>query len=410
MNVEPQIDWRTKGFWWPGPAVDAADFVAAGHHLFGGAFTWPTLVVRRTAIEHNIRTLADFCVRHGLAFAPHVKTTMAPSLIAAQVAAGAWGVTVATANQALAAHAMGQRRVVLASQVLDPAPLRWAAGEAQRGFELLFQVDSTTGVALAADALRTAPGDRPLRVLVELGYPGGRTGCRTLGDLADVAAAVDAAPRLDLAGIAAYEGGLPEPAEVAAFLDRVRVATRDLGRRGPLPAEVVVAAGGSAYFDIVAERLAGQWLPGHHLTTVLRSGAYVSHDDGFYRLRTPFRRVPDEGFLDAAVEVWAQVLSTPEAGLAIVGMGKRDVPCDEGPPEPAWVRRLDGTLVPARGLQVSRLNDHHGFVATDDVTPLRPGDLVGFGISHPCTAFDRWRTIPVVDEDRTVVDVLQTYF
>ncbi|PZG01941.1 alanine racemase [Micromonospora deserti] len=410
MNVEGQIDWRTKGFWWPGPAVDAADFAAAGHHLFSAAFTWPILVVRRTAIERNIRTLADFCARHGLAFAPHGKTTMAPSLIAAQLAAGAWGVTVATASQALAVRAMGVPRVVLANQLLDPTPLRWAAGETEHGFDFLFQVDSTSGVSVAADALRTAPGDRPLRVLVELGYPGGRTGCRTLAELADVAAAVHAAPRLDLAGVAAYEGGLPERAHVAAFLDRVREATRDLAERGLLPAEAVVAAGGSAYFDLVAERLAGQWLPGHRLTTVLRSGAYVAHDDGFYRLRSPFRHVPDQGFLEAAIEVWAQVLSTPEDGLAVVGMGKRDVPYDEGLPEAAWVRRTDGTLVPAHGLRVTRVNDHHGFLATAGTAPVRPGDLIGFGISHPCTAFDKWRAIPVVDDDRVVTDVLQTYF
>jgi D-serine deaminase-like pyridoxal phosphate-dependent protein len=90
-------------------------------------------------------------------------------------------------------------------------------------------------------------------------------------------------------------------------------------------------------------------------------------------------------------------------------MGKRDAPFDEGLPVPLQIRRPDGTLVPADGLAVTRLNDHHTYLATGDVS-LTPGDLVRFGISHPCTAFDKWRDIPVIDEDRRVVDVLHTYF
>jgi D-serine deaminase-like pyridoxal phosphate-dependent protein len=231
-----------------------------------------------------------------------------------------------------------------------------------------------------------------------------------------VAGEVDAADGVELAGVTGYEGGLPGVAAVRGFLDDLREATLALAARRLLPASVLVSAGGSAYFDLVAERLGGQWLPGHELRTVLRSGAYVTHDDGFYRKHTPFRRVPAEGSLDAALEIWAQVLSTPEPGLAIVGMGKRDVSYDEGLPEPALVRRPDGSTVPARGLRVSRLNDHHAYLAIGDpaadgaATALRPGDLIGFGISHPCTAFDKWRAIPVLAPDDTVTDVLHTYF
>jgi D-serine dehydratase len=38
------------------------------------------------------------------------------------------------------------------------------------------------------------------------------------------------------------------------------------------------------------------------------------------------------------------------------------------------------------------------------------GDLLACGISHPCTAFDKWRLIPVVDDDYTVVDAIATFF
>jgi D-serine deaminase-like pyridoxal phosphate-dependent protein len=396
--------------------VATEDFAAARHELFGGAFTWPVMVARRAAVAANIDALAAFCARHGLRFAPHGKTTMAPSLFAAQLRAGAWGMSAATANQVLAMRRLGVPRVMLATELLDPAPLRWLAEEVGRGFEFLCFVDSAEGVAAisaaGADAADTAgaAGRAPLRVLVELGHAGGRTGCRSVAELTAVARAAVAAPGVQLAGVAGYEGGLSTVDEVAAYLAEVRSATLELAGRDLLGGEVVVTAGGSRYFDLVPAHLGGAWLPGRALHTVLRSGAYVAHDHGIYRGWTPFNRIPAEGSLDAALEIWAQVVSAPEDGLAIAGMGKRDAPHDEGLPVPLRVRRRDGTIGPATGVEMLRLNDHHAYLGLAAGARLRPGDLVCFGISHPCTAFDKWRVVPVVEDDYTVTDLIHTYF
>jgi D-serine deaminase-like pyridoxal phosphate-dependent protein len=404
------LDWRAKGLWQPGPPVPDAEFVAAGHHLFGGAVTWPVLVARQDAITHNIATMADFCARHGFLFAPHGKTTMSPALFAAQLDAGAWAITVATANQLLACRALGVRRVLLANQLLDPVPLRWLAGELDRGFEALVFVDSVAGVEAIGVALADHPGHHPVPVLAELGHPGGRTGARTVEQLVAVAEAAAANPRVRLDGVTAYEGGLADAGAVAAYLDRTRAAVVALAERGLLADEVIVSAGGSAWFDVVADRLGGDWLPGHRLRVVLRSGASVTHDHGFYAERTPFRRLPGTGVLDPALELWAQVTSTPEPGLALVGMGKRDAPYDEGLPVPLRVRRVDGSVADAVGMSVSGLNDHHTYLDLAANVDIGPGDLVCFGISHPCTAFDKWRFIPVVADGYTIVDILRTYF
>jgi D-serine deaminase-like pyridoxal phosphate-dependent protein len=405
-----QVDWRTKGLWWPGPPISLDEFAAGRHSLFGGAFTWPVLVAGRAAIEHNIETLARFCARLGLEFAPHGKTTMAPSLFAAQLRAGASAITVATANQVLACRALGVPSVLLANELVDPGPLRWVAGEVERGFDFLCYVDSVAGVRAMAEAVASVPGTTPVRVLAELGHAGGRTGCRTAGELVEVARAVAGEPRIALAGVAGYEGGLPDAAGAGRYLDDLRAAVQHLAELDLLPDPVVVTAGGSKFFDVVADRLAGSWLPGHRLRTILRSGAYVSHDDGIYRESTPFRRVPGEGSLDAALEVWAQVTSTPEDGLAIVGMGKREAPYDLGLPVPRRVRGRDGVPRPAAGLRTTAVNDHHAYLEVADGARLAPGELVAFGISHPCTAFDKWQVIPLVDDDYTVVDLIRTYF
>jgi D-serine dehydratase len=36
--------------------------------------------------------------------------------------------------------------------------------------------------------------------------------------------------------------------------------------------------------------------------------------------------------------------------------------------------------------------------------------MICSGISHPCTAFDKWKFIPVVDDGYNVVDGIRTYF
>ncbi|MET0422838.1 MAG: alanine racemase [Actinoplanes sp.] len=401
MDVpEVRVDWRSKGFWLPDGPRTGADYARERPSLFGGGFTWPVLAVRRGAVEHNIETMAAYCRRHGLEFSPHAKTTMAPGLLAAQFKAGAWGMTVATPNQALVLRRLGVDRVLIANEVLDPAALRWLAAENAAGWEVYHQVDSVAGVEAAVAAV----GDGVLRVLVEAGHPGGRTGVRTLDELEAVARA--AAGRLELAGVTAYEGQLPDQPSVDAFLDQVVAGVARLREAGLLPERPIVSAGGSAWFDRVVDRFAG--LP-DEVRLVLRSGASVTHDDGFYRERTPFGRVPEEGPLDAALEIWAQVISTPEPGLALAGMGKRDAPFDEGLPVPRSIRRVDGSTAPATGIEVVKLNDHHTYL-TNASDLLTPGDLVCFGISHPCTAFDKWRTIPVLDDDHLVVDVLETYF
>jgi D-serine deaminase-like pyridoxal phosphate-dependent protein len=378
-----KVDWRSKGFWLPDEERSASWYATHRPGLFDGGFTWPLLTLRQSGAHHNIELMAGYARRHGLDFAPHAKTTMAPGLIQAQLAAGAWGMTVATPNQALVLHRLGVPRVFIANEVLDPVALAWLAQVPD--FEVYLQVDSLAGVAAAA----AVPAGR-LRVFVELGHAGGRTGARSLEDLAAVAAAVAAAPRLSLVGVTGYEGQLPDEASVDAFLDTLAESVTRL--KDLLPGEPIVSAGGSAWFDRVVARLEGH-------RVLLRSGASVTHDDGFYLERTPFNRVPAEGPLTAALEMWAQVISTPEPGLAIVGMGKRDAPFDEGLP----------VVHSHEGMTVTKMNDHHTYVSHPEA-PVTPGDLLRFGLSHPCTAFDKWRDIPVVDDDHRVVDVFHTYF
>src|SRR5688572_29010813 len=122
------LDWRVKGFWQPSP-VPAAVFLDSRPSLFGGSFTWPVMVAKRSALDHNLATLADYCARHGFLFAPHGKTSMSPTLLSDQLKSGAWAITVATANQALICRNLGSFLLIIANEVLDPVALQWIASQ-----------------------------------------------------------------------------------------------------------------------------------------------------------------------------------------------------------------------------------------------------------------------------------------
>ena len=353
-------------------------------------FSTPLLTIDGGAAANNVAVMAQWLVERGLEIAPHGKTTMAPQLWQQLLDGGAWGITLATAWQVQLARSFGVRRIILANELIDPVALRWLGVElADPAFEFTCWVDSVEAVALMRAGLAGAA--RPVDVVVELGS--GRTGAGSVPDALAVAAAVDAAPELRLVGVGGYEGSAGSTRStadldaVARYLDRI-VAAHDAIHWQRRP---IVSAGGSAYFDLVADRLAP--LVGA-ATVVLRSGAYQLHDEGFYRGITP---LPG---LRSAMHGWARVLSRPAAGLAILDGGKRDFPYDLDLPVSSY-----GAL--------SRLNDQHGYLQYGGSAPAI-GEVLRLGLSHPCTAFDKWRLIPVIeevdDDDPRVVDLVLTYF
>jgi D-serine deaminase-like pyridoxal phosphate-dependent protein len=418
-----RIDWRFKGLPAAAQGLTVAEAVERRLNLFRDGFLGPLVVLDAPALEHNLTTMANWCAATGAALAPHGKTTMAPQLFARQFELGAWAMTTANASQLRVYRAFGINRIVLANQFLDPAGLRWLAAELDRDpdFEFCCWVDSERGVMQMDETLRRVKARRPVNVLVELGAPGGRTGVRDVRTGLSLAFAVSASPALRLVGVAGYEGAIAKTAShdglstVEAYLARLRelvVATAGHGLFDGLD-RVIVTAGGSSFFDLVADAFTAPWPDGLPVLPVLRSGAYVTHDDGFYRRTSPLgetTRIAGAPPLRSALRAWAQVTSRPTADLALLTMGKRDVPYDLDFPMPQRIRRPDG-VAPLTGCEVTALNDQHTFLRLGRDAGVEVGDWIGFGLSHPCTTFDKWQLIPVVDADgETVVDLIRTYF
>ncbi|MEW2259346.1 amino acid deaminase [Streptomyces sp. NPDC047869] len=412
--AEERVDHRFKGLPPDAEGLTVAELAAQRRNLFTGGFSTPVLALSAERLEHNLALMETYAERHGLAFAPHGKTSMAPRLFQRQIEHGAWGITLAVPHQVWVARAFGVERIFLANELVDPAALRRVAAElaADPAFRLVCYVDSVRGVELMDAALRGAA--HPVDVVVELAAgEGARTGVRTEAECAAVADAVAAVPTLRLVGVAGYEGEVPQAdtGRVTAYLRRLTALAADFDKSGRFAGvdEIVVSAGGSAWFDAVADVFAEIPELSVPVLKLLRSGAYVSHDDGHYRRLTPFARVPQEGALEPAFRLWAQVVSRPSPEQAFVNAGKRDAAHDLDLPEAQVVRR-DGTERPADGVTVTGLSDQHAWLRTTGDADLEVGDWVGFGLSHPCTSFDKWQLIPLAEADGTVVDYIRTFF
>jgi D-serine dehydratase len=424
--AEP-LDPSFKGFPPERSPFRVADAGAQDLNLLRGDLPLPVAVLRESALRHNARGFMRFVSATGVSLAPHGKTTNAPQLFAEQLRDGAWGLTVANVHQARLAIEAGAMRVLMANQLATVGDAgRWGRlGLAWPAVRCVTLVDSTAQLALLARGLRSVGAPRA-DVLVELGTPGGRTGCRSVAEALALARAVAAEPALRLAGVEAFEGlnVVDDTDRDTAFVGGWMSALCELAvacdREGLFASvdEVLLSAGGSAAYDLVVQGLAGATLS-RPSRTVLRSGCYLSHDDGMYRRHAQAIAARGtapglDGFEPrGALEVWAAVQSRPEPGRVIVTLGRRDVGTDADLAVPRWWFRPGQESRPSPApahWAVFGHNDQHGYLRVAPTDSLAVGDWIGFGVSHPCTTFDKWRLVWGIDDDGQVMRAVRTYF
>ena len=452
-DLDPLLDLflgpGTKGFPHAHAPLRASEIGQQGWNVLAGDLPFPIALIKREALEHNIAWMQQRVDAWGIGFAPHGKTTMSPELFRRQLDAGAWGITFANVTQLAIGAAAGVRRALIANQVMAAADLAGIRALRQRyeGLRVVFLIDSLAQLAAieswatangATDEMadestgqNIAPDAAPFEVLLELGLAGGRTGCRTDAEARLLAARLHASPSVRFVGLECYEGlwakGRTDADRllVDTLMDRVDNLARTCIAEGwfdiEADEEMLLSAGGSAVFDLVAGRLRPAL--GRPVRGLLRSGCYLAHDHGTYaQMQSAIdQRIgcPAGDSLRAALEVWALVQSRPEPGLAILGAGKRDVSYDLAMPVPI-ARSSAGSLqtrgVPNNGWRIDALNDQHAYLRWDsadaalEVDAPVVGERIGLGISHPCTTFDKWHWMPVVEGDFGVSDAVTMRF
>lgn len=432
LSLSPTLDAVIDDSWKgvPGGATPGrmADVGKRGWNLLREDLPLPLVVLRQSALAHNLAWMGKFTTLTRTVLCPHGKTTMSPQLLDMQLSAGAWGITAATAAHVQVYRRFGARRILLANQLLGSASIRYIIDELNRDpdFDFYCLVDSPPSVEILQREIGCRKISRPLQVLLETGEPGGRCGARTIeASLATAEAVARATPHLVLRGVEGFEGVIQttveqtSTAQIKNILTRIVSTAELLDKRGAFgPEAIILSAGGSAYFDLAAGLLSNARLSRDPIV-VLRSGCYLVHDsqwcESFFRsvqARTSSAAKIGEG-LRPAIELWVYVQSTPEPKRAIATFGKRDSGYDAGYPLALKWFRPGVHRVPQPlpcGVTVVKMNDQHAYLELSNDASLLVGDMVCFGVSHPCTTLDKWRWIPVVNDQYDIMDAIQTFF
>ena len=412
------ISSLNKGLGFFEDVLEQAEISGLNWSLLHEDLSLPSAVLYEDRLQHNLDWMQRFIAAYGVKLAPHGKTTMAPKLFEMQLKSGAWGITLATAHQTQVAYHHGVRRVLMANQLIGKENMAVISRLLEdSAFDYYCLVDSAAQIEeLGRFYSKRA---QRLNVLLELGTMGGRTGVRDDGQLKAILAALQHwSSALVLSGVELYEGILDDEALIRVFLQRAVAVTRQLAaekrfRRAP----ILLSGAGSAWYDVVAEIFTAANF-GDSIEIVLRPGCYLTHDAGVYReaqeqilCRNPIAKQMHSGLLPA-LQVWVYVQSIPEPDKAIIAMGKRDAAFDAGFPIPALHYRPGDTTPKQAPVHwtLTRMMDQHAYMQIDQADHLRVGDMIAFDISHPCLTFDKWRTLPVVNADYRIIDVIRTFF
>nr|WP_241903767.1 amino acid deaminase [Enterovibrio norvegicus] len=401
----------TKGVW-----VEPKD--SGQYNLLEEDISLPAAVISQAALTNNLTWMQTFADKNGVKLCPHGKTSMTPALFKQQLANGAWGMTIATPAQAEVAVAMGAKNIIIANQLVGKANMASiAALQSENVVDIYCSVDSRQNVEQLS-AFFSAKNQR-MKVFVELGVSGGRCGVRGTEAAAELARYIHALPGVALAGVEVYEGvihGDDMENRIRAFIEDTAQFCQSLSNEGLIDTpDTILTGAGSAWYDIVADVFSRY----ADLLPVIRPGCYVTHDSGIYRVaqekvnaRAKQRQgiaAQIEGDLQNALEVWAYVISLPEKGKAVIGLGKRDAAYDAGLPIAERGFR-QGKAIDVSGLVATAVMDQHTFMDVPEHSDLQVGDILTFSTSHPCLTFDKWRYIALSDENCVVREWMTTQF
>lgn len=393
---------------------------AAGWDILQEQVSLPVAVIQQQKLQQNARWMAEFASKHNMLLAPHGKTTMSTELFAQQLDAGAWGITLATIPQVSCAVEAGISRIIMANQLVGRFHFEQVAHWlSSTSLEFYCFADSEEN--LRALGAFFAERNLHLNILLEVGIKGGRCGLRSAKDISSLVSTCKQFSSLNLMGLAFYEGVIsgehPEQ-QVADFVNDVITLSQCIALDGGFDTQAPIITGaGSAWYDIVAKTLSEHEFA-DKFRIVLRPGCYLIHDTGIYYqaqqavLSRSQLACDIDGSLESSLSVWAYVLSLPEPGLAIIGMGKRDVAFDAGFPtaELIYSPKTAVFSTPTGEFQIEKMMDQHSMLRYPEQQILQVGDMLNFSTSHPCLTFDKWRQIGVVEHDWVITKTITTQF
>ena len=393
-----------------------------GWNLLAEEVSFPIAVINEKQLLNNAKWMQEFSDRASVKLAPHGKTTMAPDLFKLQMEQGSWGISLATVPQVINAVGHGVNRVILANQLIGAYHMKLIADLLlTTDLEFYCFVDSVENIHALGEFFSGA--NVSLNILIEVGVLEGRCGWRDTQNIEPLVEAIEQYPNLLLCGISFYEGvihGNDAAAKIVTFINSICTMMGKLNSDNKFDSkDIIITGAGSAWYDLVSQELTTNLATqGINYIPIIRPGCYLIHDKGIYRtaqneiLERSQLACDISGELISNLELWAYVHSIPESGLAIIGLGKRDVAFDAGLPIPEFSFRPGNekpTAIQGK-CEVIKIMDQHCMMTFADENSLQPGDLVSFSTSHPCLTMDKWRQIGLIDNDFIVRKTIETFF
>ncbi|WP_286263132.1 amino acid deaminase [Thalassotalea atypica] len=393
-----------------------------GWSILAEEVSLPIAVINENRLLNNAIWMQKFSDEAEVKLAPHGKTSMAPELFKVQLDQGCWGISLATIAQVINAAQHGIQRIILANQLVGKLHMQLLADLLSTSdLEFYCFVDSKEN-ALALGKYFSVR-NISLNILIEVGVAQGRCGWRDPDNIEPLLEIIKQFPHLKLCGVSFYEGvihGNEAETEIKRFIASISRLVSKLYKRDLFDLDQIIITGaGSAWYDIVAQELmSSQSMRNINYTAIIRPGCYLIHDTGIYQsaqdeiVQRSQLACDVSGELISSLHLWAYVHSVPESGLAVIGLGKRDVAFDAGLPTPEYFYR-PGTEKPIsvdKAWQVISIMDQHCLMKTTDNALLRPGDIICFSSSHPCLTMDKWRHIGLIDDNFVVNKTIETFF
>ena len=324
------------------------------------AIETPALVVELASFERNLDRMA--VATRGLRLRPHAKSHKCATIARAQLARGAVGICCQKTDEAAAFVDAGIGDILVTNEVVAPAKVARLAELAGRATVGVL-VDAPAGIAALSHAASRARST--LDVYVEIDVGAHRCGVAPGVPAVALARAIVGSPGLRFRGLQAYQGAAQHLREPQARRTAIVAAARDARRTR----ELIVAAGIAC--DRVTGAGTGTWQHERDsgIYDELQPGSYVFMDVDYGR------NIPGAAELrfEQSLYVLASVMSTPEAGRAIVDAGLKAFSFDSGPPH-----------VHARaGVEYVKASDEHGVLRiAADAPPIAPEERIWLVPGH----------------------------
>lgn len=330
----------------------------------------PAVLIDLPTLRGNISRMAKLATGFGVELRPHWKTTKCAEVARLQLAAGAVGLTAATAGEVEALVGAGFEDVFWAYPPVGPHRIRTAIDAARRA-RLIVGLDSVASAEPLAQAAVASGIEIEVRLEVDSGL--GRSGVAPETAVA-VAGAIATLPGLRLEGVFTHEGQVQGVG--ADPRRRIEVGTR-AGQCVVQVADAIRTAGLTLTSVSVGSTAGSRSAPTVSGVTEARPGTYAYGDQNQVAIGTID---PSE----TAMTVLSRVVSVERGDPVMVDAGIKAMSSDGSMHGDGRI----GTLVAVNGVErdgagkLSTGHEEHGFLT--GAGRLQVGDLLRIRPNHAC--------------------------